>query len=207
MKPLNLSGQRFGSLTVIKRAGSDKKGQSMWLCRCDCGNEKIIRGHDLKGGTKSCGCSRRYNTGLYKHGLSKTRLHRIWRSIKDRCYNDNSLDFKFYGGRGVSVCAEWKCDFLSFFNWASSSGYKDGLTIDRIDVNGDYCPENCRWVPIVEQANNKRNNTYLTYHGETKTISQWARELKISPQTISSRLRYGFSMEKVLDNSGKRLKR
>lgn len=205
MKALDLVGKRFGLLTVIERRGSDKNGQSMWLCRCDCGTEKIIRGHDLKGGTKSCGCSRRYNTGLYKHGLSHTRIHSIWRSIKDRCYNENNQDYNSYGGRGIAVCDEWKNDFLSFYRWALESGYEEALTIDRIDVNAGYSPENCRWASMAEQSNNRRNNKLFTLNGRTMTLAEWSKVAGVKYGDIQNRLRYGYSFEEAINPNFKRV--
>lgn len=204
-KPLDLVGKRFGSLVVIERRGSDEKGQSMWLVHCDCGTEKVVRGHDLKGGVKSCGCSRRYNTGLYKHGLSQTRLHGIWRSMKDRCYNERSQDYKFYGARGIKLCDEWKEDFIPFYEWSNDNGYKDGLTIDRIDVNGNYCPGNCRWVSMTVQANNRQTNKVFTHNGKTMTVAEWARETGIKYGDIQNRLNYGYSFEEAIDPSFKRV--
>lgn len=207
MKPLDLVGKRFGSLLVIERRGSDEKGQSLWLCRCDCGTEKIVRGHDLKGGTKSCGCSRRYNTGLYQHGLSHTRIHSIWRSIKDRCYNPKNRHYKHYGGRGISVCDEWKDNFIPFYNWSLENGYEENLTIDRIDVNAGYYPGNCRWVSVETQANNKRNNKVFTLNGKTLTISQWSKETGVKYGDIQNRLNYGYSFEEAIDTNFKRVYR
>lgn len=205
MKALNLVGKRFGFLLVIERKGSDEKGQSLWLCRCDCGTEKVVRGHDLKGGTKSCGCSRRYNTGLYKHGLSNTRLHRIWRSIQDRCYNQKNQDYRHYGGRGITVCDEWREDFMSFYNWSMENGYEEILTIDRIDVNKGYCPDNCRWVSMVEQSNNRRNNKVITFHGESLTIAQWSKKIGVKYGDIQNRLNYGYSFEDAINPNFKRV--
>lgn len=199
MKSLDLVGSKFGSLTVTERRGSDENGQSLWLCQCDCGTEKIVRGHDLKGGTKSCGCSRRYHTNLYQHGLSNTRLHRIWRSIKDRCYNPNNKDYKHYGGRGITVCDEWKNDFMSFYKWALNTGYGEKLTIDRIDVNGGYLPENCQWVSMIEQSNNRRNNKVITFRGESFTIAQWSRKTGVKYGDIQNRLNYGYSFEEAIN--------
>lgn len=204
MKALDLVGKRFGSLLVIERRGSDEKGQSLWLCCCDCGAEKVVRGHDLKGGTKSCGCSRKYNTGLYKHGLSNTRIHRIWRSIQDRCYNQNNQDYRHYGGRGITVCDEWKDDFLLFYNWALENGYNENLTIDRVDVNSGYSPENCRWVSMETQANNKRNNKVFTLNGKTLTVSQWSKETGVKYGDIQNRLNYGYSFEEAISPNFKR---
>lgn len=199
-KPLNLIGKRFGLLTVVERKPSDAKGQSMWLCRCDCGNEKIIRGHDLtQGKTQSCGCTRKYNCGLYKHGLSHTRLHGIWRNIKGRCYNPNNPCYQHYGGRGITVCDEWKNDFQKFYDWSMENGYQENLSIDRIDANGAYSPQNCRWADSITQANNKRNNKVFTAYGKTMTVAQWSRETGVKYGDIQNRLNYGYSFEEAID--------
>lgn len=192
MKVNDLTNQKFGSLLVIERRGSDEKGQALWLCRCDCGKEKVIRGHDLKQGTKSCGCSRIKNCGLYKHGLSSTKLHSTWRSIKDRCYNKKNKSYSFYGGRGIVMCEEWLNEFVSFYDWANANGYKENLTIDRIDPNGNYCPENCRWVDRIKQANNTRRNVYVTINGETKSLPDWCRALGVNQHSVRTRIYKGW---------------
>lgn len=192
MKVNDLTGRRFGNLVVLGRRGSDNKGQSLWLCHCDCGVEKIVRGHDLKGGVKSCGCSRKTSTGLYKHGLSYTRLHGLWRNVKDRCYNPRNKDFHNYGGKNVKMCDEWRTDFVSFYNWANANGYKEGLTLDRIDYNGDYCPENCRWATWLQQANNTRRNIHATINGEVKTVSEWCRIYGVNYRSVQSRIYKGI---------------
>lgn len=156
-----LTGKRFGKLTVIRETGK-KNGVYMWECICDCGNNTNVRGHELtRGHTKSCGCLKKekiteYNTS---HGLSHTRLYTIWCGIKERCYTPTATNYKFYGAKGVSVCQEWLNDFQVFYDWAITHGYKDNLTIDRKDSDGDYCPENCQWITQSEnttRANNKR---------------------------------------------------
>lgn len=127
-----------------------------------------------------------------RHGKSSTRLYRTWTRMKTRCYNKKFQHYKSYGGRGIKVCDEWLHDFMAFYNWAVSHGYNDNLTIDRIDVNGDYEPNNCRWLTNEEQQNNKRNNIHLTYKGKTQTISQWANELGIKRDLIWSRYQRGY---------------
>ena len=148
MPKLNdLTGQRFGRLTVLERT------ELKWLCKCDCGNKKIVAGgHLVSGDTKSCGCLR------IKHGMRNTRLYSIWHGMKERCYNTKHKFYKHYGGRGIKVCEEWKNDFQTFADWALSHGYADNLTIDRIDVNGNYEPSNCQWATNAEQQRNKRNS-------------------------------------------------
>lgn len=211
-KPLDLVGKRFGKLTVLERKPSDEKGQSMWLVRCDCGKEKIVRGHDLsQGKSTSCGCSRIKSCLFYKHGLSKDKLHGLWRNIKERCYNPNSKSYKYYGERGIKMCDEWENDFVSFYNWSHENGYKDGLQIDRIDVNGDYCPENCRWVSKIVQANNTRRNIYVTINGETKSMSDWCREIGINYQSVQTRRYKGWdtllALTTPFDKSKSRIKK
>ena len=181
-----LSGQKFGKLTVIKRAGNTEYGQPLWECKCDCGNTTFVCGQHLREQrVKSCGCY--IKEIVTKHGMSQTRLYRIWSNMKIRCENPKRRDYKHYGQRGVNVCNAWS-DFLTFYEWAINNGYKDGLTLDRIDVNGNYEPSNCRWATVKEQSNNRTNNHLITYDGETKTIAQWAEERNINHDTLYSRI-------------------
>jgi len=137
-------------------------------------------------------------TKNFKHYLRYTRLYRIWNHIKDRCLNPNSDAFKHYGARNISICSEWKQDISAFYKWAIENGYNDNLTIDRIDNNGNYEPNNCRWVDIKTQANNKRNNHLITYNNETHTLAEWGRITNINPITINKRLSIGWSISKAL---------
>ena len=185
-KVKELSGQRFTKLTVIKRAGSTKYGQPLWECKCDCGNTTFVCGQHLREQrVKSCGCY--IKEIVTKHKMSRTRLYKIWASMKNRCENPNRKDYKRYGQRGIKVCSDWS-DFLTFCEWATNNGYNDGLTLDRIDVNGNYEPSNCRWATVKEQSNNRTNNHLITYNGETKTIAQWAEERNINHDTLYSRI-------------------
>lgn len=197
----DITGQRFGRLTVIEYAYTDKQGNARWLCKCDCGNETISIGKGLRcGDTKSCGCARieRAKTLSTKHGLCKTRLHTIWLHMRDRCLKPYSTSYERYGARGIKVCKEWLNDFVAFYNWAMSNGYKKNLTIDRIDNNGNYEPSNCRWATIEQQANNKRSSCWLEYKGERKTIAQWASSLNISEIAIRHRIDRGWTIERTL---------
>lgn len=136
----------------------------------------------------------------YKHGLSKTRLHRIWRHMKTRCTNPKCNDYPNYGGRGITICADWrgKDGFLCFYDWATSHGYTDLLTIDRIDVNGNYEPTNCRWISQPQQTRNRRNVVTLTYNGETISCAEWSRKMGLYPGTVNNRLHKGWSVEECL---------
>lgn len=157
MRIIDLTGQRFTRLTVIGRAGSIR-GRPAWLCKCDCGNKTIVDGCALRSGnTKTCGCSRKELKPNFKHGDCASRLYVIWSGMLQRCYYRGGKDFKNYGGRGITVCAEWENDYSAFKKWAMSHGYSETFSIDRIDVDGNYQPDNCRWATPKQQANNKRN--------------------------------------------------
>jgi hypothetical protein len=156
---MDLTGKRFGRLLVISIC-EPRKGVTYWLCRCDCGKEKEIRGADLKSGkTNSCGCLQleRQSAGRHQtHGLvnKNRRLYKIWKGMKDRCKNKNNPNFHRYGGRGIIVCQEW-FNYENFYQWATTNGYADNLTIDRKNNDGGYSPENCRWVTPQENTKNR----------------------------------------------------
>lgn len=197
---------KYGRLTVIESAG--KLGcDAAVLCRCDCGQFATVRLADLKRGkTRSCGClyreSNRQRTANRKTG---TRLYRIWQAMKTRTTNPKAQHFSVYGGRGIRVCDEWFHSFPTFESWALANGYQEGLSIDRIDPNGHYCPENCRWITMAEQQRNKRNVPLITFNGETHTRPEWAELLGIPKATLASRLRYGWSIEKALTTPQRRV--
>lgn len=196
-KRLELAGKTSGKLTVIKRVQSNKKGESQWLCSCKCGNEVVVVGYRLNSGntrrTLSCGClQRRVNTErVTTHGKYGTRLHKTWQKMKERCNNANSKDYHNYGGRGITYHKEWE-EFQPFYDWATENGYSDELTIDRIDVNGNYEPSNCGWSNKKTQANNTRLNVHATINGVTKTIAEWSDYTGIKSGTLHWRYKNGI---------------
>lgn len=166
MKRIDLTGQKFGMLTVVEKCGKDKSGKNvLWLCECECGGiTKVSTSHLRCGHAQSCGCKKRENLAVGGeqfrfrdiHGLSRTRVYRIWSGMKSRCSNPKVNKYPLYGGRGIEVCDEWMRDVCAFYEWAVSNGYADNLTIDRIDCDGNYEPGNCRWVSVAEQNRNRR---------------------------------------------------
>lgn len=148
---IDLSGRVFSYLTVSHFVGTDKNGHALWNCKCICGNEKIVPSHKLRCGEyKSCGCMH----NKYGHGLTNTRLYHIWRTMKARCLDKNTQKYPRYGGRGITICEEWKSDFQAFYDWAMANGYREDLTIDRIDADGNYEPSNCQW--LTQSDNSKK---------------------------------------------------
>lgn len=202
MKKNNIyPGQKFGKLTVKESLKNDN-GRKMWLCRCDCGNYTKVYPYKLTSNhTKSCGCLKR------KYNIINKRIFNIWENMIARCSNPNRKDFKWYGQKGICVCAEWKNSFELFQNWALNNGYDDELTLDRIDSNGNYKPSNCRWVTIEEQQRNKSNNNLIEYNGKKKTVAEWSRTTGIPVGTIRSRIKANYSIERILETKESRGKR
>lgn len=196
------TGMKFGKWTVIGTApNSITKGGypvSMWDCMCECGTRRAVRGNDLRlGKSVSCGCSMAETPTSRKHGVSGSHLYMVYHGMKARCYNQNNRDYKHYGGRGIKICNEWE-DYTVFEEWAIANGYKQGLTIERIDVNGDYCPDNCKWITQQEQTRNKRTTVYLIAFGKTKPLLEWADEYGISPKILRHRIKRGWAVEDAI---------
>lgn len=194
----DLTGMRFGRLTAV---GIDERGgrRVYYNCLCDCGNFKSVRSDSLlSGAIKSCGCLKqeqdRVNlTAAHTHKQSKTRLYEIWQGIKKRCYNPHDARYERYGGRGITVCDEWKNDFPAFMKWAKENGYDEALTIDRIDNDKGYFPENCRWSNQKEQARNRASNIKITIGNATKTLTEWCEIFELDYKAVVARYhRNGF---------------
>lgn len=196
----DMTGRRFGMLTVVSRAENGKYGDAMWQCQCDCGGTVIVRAGDLRrGSTKSCKCMKReWNRESHTtHGLSNTRLHKIWSMVIERCNNHNHVQYHRYGGRGIKMCEEWEKDFVAFYEWAMANGYEDGLTLDREDNDKGYSPDNCRWITMREQQHNRSNNHLVTMNGRTQNVTQWCNELGVNRAYVYKRLKKGWSPEKA----------
>lgn len=195
-------GKRYGSLVVSKAINKKmKNGNSQWFwnLKCDCGGEITTRPIEvIKGRVVSCGCYRKSRMLLSKvHGESHTRLHDIWCGINSRC-NPNNVNSRRYGARGIKVCGEWK-DFEKFKEWALQNGYEDGLTIERVNVDGDYCPSNCTWTPLEIQARNRRTTMWVTYNGRKMSLAEAAELAGLPYKQVHGRIKkYGWSVEKAL---------
>lgn len=193
-KKIEMIGKKFGRLTVLEE--TNKRGVSgsiYYLCRCDCGNYRIVNGTGMRNGSSSsCGC---YNKEIItkKDKIYNTNLYGVLNSMKQRCSNPKDKAYKNYGGRGIKVCDEWKNNSRTFFDWALKNGYVKGKWIDRINNDGNYEPNNCRWVYPSEQQNNKRTNHYLEINGIKKSLSQWAKEKNINRATLERRIELGWN--------------
>lgn len=215
MKKNELSGQRFGKLVAISSYYDSTRKITLWECKCDCGNTCFVRANRLvHGRTRSCGCLRKDSNIKNKttHGKTNTRIYNAWHSMKARCYNPTNHNYSHYGDRGISVCDEWKNSFEPFYEWAISNGYQDGLSLDRIDNDGNYCPNNCRWVTTKVQNNNRSVSINISYNGKTQNLSDWCKELNLPYSRIYQRLsKYEFTFEEAITEpthlrSGKRRK-
>lgn len=207
---IDLTGKRFGMLTVLRQGESRPVGKHnrlklYWVCRCDCGTIKEIVGDNLRSGaTNSCGCQvtkatieRSTKHGYSRRGENRSRIYKIWSKMKARCEHENDPAYKDYGGRGIKLCDGWH-DFLTFKDWSYNHGYTDDLTIDRIDVNGNYEPDNCRWVGWDIQHNNTRNTIKVTLGDITHSLSEWCRELNLRYSTVQSRIHRGIDVYEAM---------
>lgn len=200
---IDLSGKSFGRLTVLRRYGKDGKNTT-WLCKCSCGGPKsssvIVQTYNLRHGkTVSCGCVRLEKTTAIatRHGQRNTKAYKTWVGMKDRCYNPEAAAYHNYGGRGIAVEEPWKSSFEAFH--ADMGDPPTGAhSIERQDVNGDYAPGNCHWATTSEQANNRRTNRKLTLNGTTRTLTQWAVQIGITPCSLANRLDAGWPTERAL---------
>ena len=199
----DITGRRFTRWSVISRAGNNSGGTALWLCRCACGTERVIRGTELRyGRSASCGCLvseiardtciRRNTT----HGMSGSPEHRVWKQMIQRCHTPNSPSFQNYGARGIAVCKRWRGSFAAFYK--DMGRRPTGGTLERVNNNGPYSPSNCRWANMREQSNNTRRNRVIKFHGKAMTTAQWARELGITPMSLWKRLNRGTPLHRAL---------
>lgn len=210
------TGNRYGRLTVVEYIGINKYREAIFKCKCDCGNEVSVRGSALRGGrTRSCGCLQKdkarsnilnYNQSEKyvaptnkKHGGANSKLYKVWCGIKARCYQKGNDHYDLYGGRGIYMCDEWKNDFAPFRDWAEKNGYSDNLTIDRVDVNGNYSPDNCRWITQKGQVRNRRVTLFYEHDGVSKPFAEWCEEYGVPYKTAWWKYRKGRSFEEIFD--------
>lgn len=200
-KARNLTGKKFYYLTAVRHLGGGE-----WECVCDCGKNKVYTSTQLtKGTVKSCGCKRSELVYLKKYGGRKNipRLNKIYHSMKERCFNPNTRAYKSYGGRGITVCPEWSDSYEAFYNWSLANGYEDHLTIERIDVNGNYEPGNCEWIPMSEQGRNKRNTIWVEIDGKEFTIPELSEIYSLSEKALYYRYYRGYRGKELISESGK----
>ena len=187
----NLIGKRFGRLVVISMTDGRVHRHVVWKCQCDCGNVCIAPTNTLTSGKKvSCGCYLREirRQAHASHHQTGTKLYMKWQGMRRRCSDPSHKNYADYGGRGIKVCNEWMHSFEKFRDWSTENGYNDNFSIDRIDNDGDYCPENCRWVSQKKQCNNRRSNRYITYNGQTHTLTEWSEIIGIKRAALNNRI-------------------
>lgn len=195
----NLVGKRFGKLLVIKELDERRNNGVLWECVCECGGKAKRTTGELNAGRRlTCGCMPTGSMGAWRNG-KREKLYVIWCDIIQRCFDKNLKNYHRYGGRGITICDEWRHDYPAFRSWALSNGYKEGLSIDRINNNGNYEPNNCRWTTMVVQSRNKENTVFLFHNGERKPLMEWSESLGIKQSTIRERIRRGWEIEKALD--------
>ena len=195
---VDITGENFGRLTASHVAGRNKHNQLLWHCTCECGNETVVLGFLLRQGqTQSCGCLQRETIAQVNlsHGMARKPIYRIWWSMMQRCYDKNGHAYDRYGGRGVSVCERWQ-DFTNFY--ADMGDRPEGMSLERIDNDGDYSPENVIWADAKTQARNRRSTVYLEHNGERKSMAEWAEETGVKIGTLWMRIKRGMSVEDAL---------
>ena len=201
MKRIDLSGKRFGKLTV-QRIASAENGIIVWECLCDCGNVSLVRGSNLRtGAVKSCGCSKRTSPRNRTHGESQSKLYRHWKSMIYRCTRPSDRAYKWYGGRGIKVCDEWQT-YEGFKDWVQRTRPDETYTVERVDVDGDYCPGNCTWIPMSKQANNRTSCVRICHKGVTKNLTEWCRELGLEYKLVHNRMfKLGWDFERAISTA------
>lgn len=209
-KYIDISGKVFGRLTAIKKVGK-QNGKEIWLCHCSCGNDKVVRrDHLLSGAVVSCKCYQRekLDEALITHGCSNKRIYRIYKCMINRCYWKKHPQYKYWGGKGITVCDEWRTSFVSFMKWSYQNGYREDLSIDRIDSNGNYSPENCKWATPKEQSRNREYVKNFEFHNEKHCLTEWAEILNLSIHSLRNFVyRTGESSMKKQDRFLEFLKR
>lgn len=199
----DLTGERFNRLTVLGLSTRRSGRKTYWVCKCNCGNNKVVRSDSLKDGSvKSCGCLKEEQDALnltanHSHLESRTVLHNRWLSMKARCFNVSNSRYSRYGGRGITMHKQWVDSYESFRDWALDNGFDKSLTIERIDNDGNYGPDNCTWIPMKEQANNRSTNVNIEYLGRTQNMKQWTDELGLKYGTINARYHRGWKVPKL----------
>lgn len=191
---IEMKGQKYGRLMVIKRAENNKYGDAMWECRCECGAVIVTAGYRIRSGkAKSCGCYHKDKMAdrCFRHGYADTKLYRAWAAMRARCFNETNESYPRYGGRGIAVCSVWE-DFITFREWALKNGYRPGLTIERIDVNGNYEPSNCCFATRREQNRNTTRNVRVNLDGKEYLLADLARMAGVTRGTMSARYSRGL---------------
>lgn len=189
-------GKKHNKLTVLERFKKGKNNSNYFRCLCDCGRIAEIRANHLFNSNQET-CGRHHKK--YENSKQGYLIYSVWNRMKRRCYNPKGHKYYSYGARGIKVCDEWKNDYDTFYKWAIENGYQDGLWIERIDNDGNYCPENCKWATRKEQMRNTRRNNFVDYNGETKTLAEWCEELKLYYRTVNGRLHRGWSIERAFE--------
>lgn len=195
--------EKYHMLTVIELVKIYKKDKPKlyrtWArCKCDCGKDIFIRANNIHNGQKSCGCLRVTRKPRLTHGYSRSKIYKVWATMKNRCYREKTERYKNYGGRGIKVCSEWLSSSEAFIKWALANGYREGLTLERKNNDGNYEPNNCSWETLTKQSNNKQNTVILELNGVRKSLSEWSEATGIKRSTIYARVKKGWPIELAL---------